>query len=345
MSEDNILNFEEIFEGYEKEIPVIIHNFPDPDAISSAMAATQLLKMAGLKPGKIYYSGEISHPQNKSMMTLLNIDAINYEEEPFEVGSEVIIVDTNNIGPESNQSSITAEDAVVKVVIDHHKGKNPRGASVDCRFVGATASIMWDYLVKTGFDFDTDEGKTLATALIVGITTDTSSLTSDTIADLDFDAYRELIKKVNKQKLISIMEYPLPPYLFDLRQRAFMDENKTIEESTIVSGIGIISQSKRDALPIIADEFLRMTGIMTSVVFAIIEDYIDISVRSKNITIDVGDFVQKVFGTGGGKQGAGRARIPLGFFSMNGDKETNEDTWELAKRLVFSKVLSNVKGE
>jgi nanoRNase/pAp phosphatase (c-di-AMP/oligoRNAs hydrolase) len=141
------------------------------------------------------------------------------------------------------------------------------------------------------------------------------------------------------------MNYPLPTYLFELRQRAFLKENQITEESVIVAGIGIINPSKRDALPIIADELLRMNGISTSIVFAIIGDNIDISVRSSDITLDISKFVQDVFGNGGGKQGAGRAIIPLGFFSMNGSDEINNDIWEVAKKMVISKSISNVKGE
>ena len=345
MLTDKQLNLKDIFSKYKKDIHIVIHNYPDPDAISSAMGVLQLLKVLKLKPGKIYYSGEISHPQNKSMVTLLNIDLTSYEEDTFKQGSKVILVDTNCVGPDSNQPIIDERDVDVADVFDHHKGRHPNEAKVDCRYTGSTATLVWEYLQASSYSFDTEEGKILATALITGIVTDTNHLMSDNITDLDFEAYKELLKSVDKQKLVSIMEYPLPPYLFDLRQKAFLDENKKTEQSTIVSGIGIISQSKRDALPIIADEFLRMTGIMTSIVFAIIDEYIDISVRSKNITVDVGDFVQKVFGTGGGKQGAGRSQIPLGFFSMNGDKTINTDIWEIAKKLVFTKVFSNVKGE
>lgn len=328
----------------DKEIHIVIHNFPDPDAISSAIGVLHYIKHIGKKPGHIYYSGEISHPQNKSLITLLNIELINYEQEPFPRGSDVIIVDTNNIGEGSNQSNIPHNEAHILAIIDHHKGKHPNDSQVDCRFVGASASIVWDYLTKVNYPFDSDEGKILATALIVGISTDTNSLMSDNIEDLDFVAYQDLIKKVDKQKLKSIMLFPLPSYLFELRQKAFLPENQLLVESTIASGVGIIKPSKRDAIPIIADELLRMNGITTSIVFAIIDDYIDISVRSNDITLDMGTFIQSVFQHGGGKQGSGRARIPLGFFAMNGDEELNNNIWEVSKKLIFSKTLSNVKG-
>jgi nanoRNase/pAp phosphatase (c-di-AMP/oligoRNAs hydrolase) len=338
-----IINFSEILSS-DKPTHVVIHNFPDPDAISSALGIVKLIKILGKKTGNIYYSGEVSHPQNKSLVTLLNAVLLDYEEEPCEKGSDIILIDTNNVGEESNQAQVDPKNVNILAVIDHHKGKHPKGAVVDYRNTGSTASIVWEYLVKSEYEFDGDDGKDLATALLTGIFTDTNSLMSDNISDLDFEAYQYLLKKVNKQKLNDIMNYPLPSYLFELRQKGFMDENQLKIESTIIAGIGIIKPAKRDALPIIADELLRMSGITTSIVFAIIEDYIDISVRSNDMTLDVGDFLQTVFKIGGGKQGAGRARIPMGFFSMCDNDEVNSSIWDVCKKLVFDRIHLNIKG-
>jgi nanoRNase/pAp phosphatase (c-di-AMP/oligoRNAs hydrolase) len=343
------IDFKELIGDEVKEIPIVIHNMPDPDAISSAMGIRAILHAHGYKPGPILFSGEVSHPQNRSMLTLLNIDYIkNISEFDPVPGTKVILVDTNSLGPESNQQDIDPDSVIVLAVIDHHKGKHPNGAKVDCRFVGSCASIVWEYLKDISYDFGSDEGKILATALVTGICTDTDTLMSDNACDIDFKAFQDLKPNVDKVKLNGIMRYPLPPYLFELRQKAFQEENKRLEESTMVSGIGVIAQAKRDALPIIADEFLRMTGVTTAVVFAIIkedEEYIDICVRSKNQTVDVGGFLQKVFGTGGGKHGAGRARIPLGFFSTEGSPDVNDDIWNLVNKLVHKKVFADVRGE
>lgn len=343
----NKIDFKEIFQDYDKEIPVIIHANPDPDAMSAAWGVSVLLRQLGLKPGGTFYSGEISHPMNKAMTTLLDMNLNRIDDSEFEEGTKVILIDTSNIGLDSNQPSLTEEQVEVSVVIDHHKGKNPKKAIVDRRTTGATASIIWEYLQSHNYEFKSDEGKLLATALVTGVFTDTQNLMSDSLTDLDFKAYESLIRVADKQKLASIMNYPLPQYLFDLRQQAFLEENKKVEESTIVSGVGIISGSKRDALPVIADEFVRMPGITTSVVFAIIKEdnHIELSARSNNITLDVGDFLQKCFSTGGGKLGAGGAKISLGFFSLNGNQDLNSETWDLAKRLVMSRVFSNLRGE
>ena len=339
------IDFVEVFKDYDKEIPIIIHNNPDPDAMSAAWGLSIYLKHKNLKCKGIYYAGEISHPMNKAMVTLLDINLIDYIEEPFELGLKAILVDTNNIGPGTNQPSIPIANVEIVAVIDHHKGKNPDNAVIDRRQVGAAASIVWDYLKEIGYDFVNDEGCLLATAIVTGVFTDTENLMSDNLTDLDFKTYESLIRSADKQKLASIMNYPLPQYLFELRQQAFLEENKKTSESIIVSGVGIISSAKRDALPVIADEFIRMPGITTSVVFAIIEDHIIISARSKNVTLDVGDFLNTCFGTGGGKPGAGGARVPLGFFSSNGNNDLDNEVWELAKKMVFNKVFGNSKKE
>jgi len=346
-AKEKTINWSEI-ENNEKPINIIIHNYPDPDAISSAMGVMQILKIYGHSGGNIYYTGEISHPQNKTMITLLGIGAnlINFNEEPIKY-CDIIVVDANGLGEGTNQLQINPIEHKLNIiaVIDHHKGKHPIGAKIDVRFVGACASIVWDYLNDLKYDFTSDSGITLATALVAGIFTDTQSLQSDNITSLDFKAYQNLLQYVDRQKLKNIMNYPLPSYLFELRQKAFMDENQQVTESMIVSGVGIIRGSKRDALPIIADELLRMSGIQTAIVFAIIDDNIDISIRSNDITVDISKFANSVFGSGGGKQGAGRAIIPLGFFEIISNDELNTRIWNVTKDLIFHKIRANVKGE
>lgn len=341
---NNQINLKELFVGYDKDVPIIIHNYPDPDCIGSALAVHHVLKSNGIKAGSIYYSGEISHPQNKSMLTLLNISMVNIESNPPENDSKAVLIDTNNIGEGSNQPYIKPDQIEIMAVIDHHKGKSPKNAKIDNRNVGACSSILWEYLKDLNYDFTTEEGELLATALILGIITDTNQLTSDNIADLDFDAYRDLLKHINRQKLVQLINYPLPSYLFELRQKAFLEENYKLDDATLVSGLGIITPAKRDAIPIIADEFLRMTGVTTSIVFAVIENKIDISVRSKNITLDVDAFVKTVFKNGGGKMGSGRAIIPLDFFYVDDNDLINNEVWNIAKKIVMTKVFQNVKG-
>jgi len=345
MSHKNILWSE--LGSEQKVIHIVMHDFPDPDSIASAMGVSQILRMVGKTVGNIYYTGEVSHPQNRTMITLLGANIINYVNEPFEDGSDVVVVDTNGVGPGTNQHQINPEKINLLAIIDHHKSKhvNSKDVAIDSRQVGACSSIVWEYLEGLKFDFSTEVGQLLSTALVTGIFTDTQSLQSDNISTIDFKAYQDLLQNVDKQKLKNIMNYPLPSYLFELRQKAFMENNQQLTESMIVSGIGIIKGGKRDALPIIADELLRMSGIQTSIVFAIVDDNIDISIRSNDVTLDVGHFAQTVFGAGGGKRGSGRALIPLGFFKLSDDEAMNVRVWEVVKEIIFDKIHVSVKGD
>lgn len=338
--ETSRIDFKGVLGDYDKEIHVIVHSYPDPDAISSALGIHHYLAALGYKVGNIYYSGEVSHPQNMAMLNILNLKMVDYDEHPFELGIKAILVDTSNIGPDSNQQSIDPKTVEIVAVVDHHRGKNPKCAKIDSREVGSCASIVWEYLNSVQYDFSTDEGSNLATSIVLGISTDTNFLTSENVTDLDFEAYKQVLNFINRQKFTQIMEYPLPVYLFELRQKAFLNENYKIEKSTLVSGLGVISPSKRDAIPIIAEEFIRMPGVTTSVVFAIIGDYISISIRSKNVTLDIDEFIKKVFGTGGGKRGSGGAKISLGFFYIENSESIIEEVWGITKKIIFSKIFS-----
>ena len=71
-----------------------------------------------------------------------------------------------------------------------------------------------------------DEDQTIATALSIGIKTDTADLTSDNTADLDWKASQDLIRLVNRKHLQAIVNYPIPPYHFELR--SFLDKEENI---------------------------------------------------------------------------------------------------------------------
>jgi len=64
-------NFIESIKDSEEPINVIMHNVPDPDAMGSAIGVQFLLRKLG-KDSQIYYGGEISHPQNKTLVNVLD---------------------------------------------------------------------------------------------------------------------------------------------------------------------------------------------------------------------------------------------------------------------------------
>jgi nanoRNase/pAp phosphatase (c-di-AMP/oligoRNAs hydrolase) len=198
------------------------------------------------------------------------------------------------------------------------------------------------------FEEKDEMDEVVATALLVGIKTDTSDLMSENVKDLDFKASQNLMSFVNRGDLQKIVNYPIPPYHFELRSQLDQEDNIRTEAGVFAGGIGYLSPTKRDALPTMAEERSRVEGIETAFVFGIVGDHIQVSVRSVGASVDVNALCQKIFGKqyAGGKMGSGAAKIPLDFLSVNqaSPDEVKDKLWDAVKALVMDKIFHVMKG-
>ena len=322
--------------------PVAIHthNTPDPDALASAFGIQWMLKKNG-RESHIYYGGEISHPQNKTMVNYLGIGAQRIEEFNEDNYEFNIIVDAT----ESN-STIEKPD----VVIDHHKSKSKAKKHI-IESVGAVSTIIYEMINELGLKFEDEYDLNVATALYIGVKTDTHDLLSDNTIDRDYEASIGLLPFVDKKKLQSIIEYPLPAYFYELEYELQKEGNNKIEGSCWVGSVGVIARAKRDALPILAEKMLRREGIETSVVMAVVGDVLDASVRSTNASLNVDQFCKKVFTKeySGGKLGSGGTKSPLGVCSLEFEgkslpDEIRNQMWNGIKEGLFYKILHIASG-
>lgn len=329
-------------------VAIVMHPNPDPDCIGAAVGLNKILQAWNPEIKSTYlYSGEISHAQNKTMVNVLNIPMSDMAEmENLEDQFDAFIA--VDVMPERAFGDLATRECLM--VIDHHKADTQLAEIKDIRPVGATSSIIDEYMKIDGIEFkeNDDSDAIVATALTVGIKTDTSDMMSESTKDLDWKAYQHLMEHVSRRYLQAITHYPIPPYQFELRSKLDREENVRIHGSVFVGGVGLISPTKRDALPTMADERSRSEGIETAFVFAIIGDHIEVSVRSVGLSVDVNSLCQKIFGRqyAGGKMGAGAAKIPLGFLALdpNMSEELKDKMWEAVKELMIDKILHVVSG-
>jgi len=331
------------------KIGILMHPTPDPDCIASAYAMSRLInKIRPEVATAMIYDGELSHSQNKTLVNVLSISLTHASEieDIAEFADTFIAVDTV-----TERSAIgNNKDLSCFLCIDHHRVTTKRSEHLDIRTIGSTATIVWDYYNKLGIELEenNDDDQVIATALSVGIKTDTNDLTSDNTADIDWKASQELIRLVNRKDLQDIVSYPIPPYYFELRSYLDNPENTKSDKSVFVGGVGCITNSKRDALPMMAEERCRVEGIETAFVFAIVGDNIEVSVRSVGLSVDVNAVCQKLFGKqyAGGKMGAGAAKIPLGFlsFSTSSPEDVREKMWEAVKIFIIEKIFHVMGG-
>jgi len=335
------MNFPELLATFPDGLVAIhTHNTPDPDALASAYGMQWILKRHG-KESHIFYDGEVSHPQNKTLVNYLGIGAQKIEEYDSEAYSYNIIVDATE-----NNSTIDKPD----LVIDHHAAKTKVKQNI-IESVGSNCTIIYRLINELNLKFEDEHDFAIATALYIGIKTDTNDLLSDNTVDKDYNASIGLLPYVDKKKLQAILEYPLPAYFYELEYELQNDINNKIEGSCWVGSVGVIAKAKRDALPIIADKMLRREGIETSVVLAIVGDYLDASVRSTNASLNVDQFCKKVFDKkhSGGKLGSGGTQSPLGVCSLEVDgkplpDEIRNKMWSGIKEGLFYKILHIASG-
>jgi nanoRNase/pAp phosphatase (c-di-AMP/oligoRNAs hydrolase) len=104
----------------EKHV-VVLHDYPDPDAIASAYAHKLISAQFGIDTD-IFYTGEISHHQNLALVKLLAIQMIQYSPGQ-EMGGYQAAVFLDHQGTTVEQLVCALEEANVPVllIIDHHQ--------------------------------------------------------------------------------------------------------------------------------------------------------------------------------------------------------------------------------
>ncbi|GGM67576.1 nanoRNase/pAp phosphatase (c-di-AMP/oligoRNAs hydrolase) [Halarchaeum rubridurum] len=324
------------------ELTIVCHNNPDPDCLASALALGRIAAAAGVDERRILYSGEISHQQNRAFVNLLDVDLATLDPESVrdrEEGSLLAFVD--HAVPGANNR--VPEGTPVDVVIDHH----PHDA-LDARFVdhregvGATATILAEYVRELDVDLD----GTLATALLFAIRRETLGFLRG-VTRAEYDAAAFLHEAADADLLRRLASPAVSGATADAIATAI--EHRTIRGSTLLSNVG--RTSERDALPQAADYLATLEGVETAIVFGIVEDTVQLSARSTDSRVHVGDALGDAFadvGNAGGHREMAGGEIPLGIFAddaADGDALCDLVATVVTARLADAFGLEGVEGE
>lgn len=314
----------------EGKFAIIVHNNPDPDAISSAMGLKEIAASVGVK-AEILYKGKIGHHENKAFVNLLDIEldkSMDFNPSEYK---KIAMIECSFPGV----NNLLPHDMEVDIVIDHHQADidDVKAEYVDIRSnIGATATIMTKYLQDLEIPIKTE----LATALLYGIKTDTDDFRRNTDpADLTAAAY--LYPLANHDILSKIESPSRSTEEIDVLGDAI--NNREIKGSYLFSNVGTIHD--RDTLAQAADYLLTLEGVTTTIIFGLSEDYIYISGRSRDDRINIGEVMREAFGEerAGGHALLAGGQIPLGVFSGTKDKQT---LLKLAEEAVMKRLLSVV---
>ncbi len=149
---------------------ILMHDFPDPDALASAYGLQHLARMAFGIESRIAYRGEIGRMENRAMVRLLRIPIYRFRSPWLNRHAAIALVDTqpafsNNPFPKHRRAAL---------VLDQHPSKVIPEADLaivapDC---GATCVLVAQALLQSRVPIPSR----LATALAYGILTDTLDL-------------------------------------------------------------------------------------------------------------------------------------------------------------------------
>lgn len=276
------------------ELGIVIHRDPDPDAIASAYALQQLSEHYNVS-ADIFYSGEITHQENRSLVNKIGIDMKELDDQDVVAdydGTALLDTGITNSGLADDPDADPAFQ--VDIVIDHHPGWDEYTDHVQDvldvqRDRGSTASIVSDYYQLLGVEPDRD----VATALLHGTRSDTHAFDPNkntfTVDDLETETY--LHRYADMSSLAEIVRSPMTEETADVISRA-IDNRTSIGDTKLFSYVGDVDES--DALPQAADFLSKIKGTETAVVAGVEtsteEDAhnIRVSARSRDIELDLG---------------------------------------------------------
>ncbi|QCJ47903.1 MULTISPECIES: DHH family phosphoesterase [Haloprofundus] len=314
-------------------LAVVTHDNPDPDAIASAVALCRIAETVGVEADACYF-GEISHQENRALVNLLDLQLRNLESnDDLEPYAGIALVDHSRPGVNDGLDPET----LVDIVIDHH----PPRAPVEARFVdlrsevGATSTLLADYLERLGRDLD----RTVATALLYGIRVDTKDFTRE-VSKMDFEATAYLLERVDASVLERVETPSMSADVFETIARAI--RNREVRGTALASCVGKITD--RDALAQAAERLLDMEGVEVSLVYGFEGGTVYVSGRARGTDIDLGETLRDALGqigSAGGHADMAGAQLPLGILE-NVEDDAKEPLTEVVRGIVSGRFFETL---
>jgi nanoRNase/pAp phosphatase (c-di-AMP/oligoRNAs hydrolase) len=291
--EGRIEQLHEALSDGDGPVLVLVHDYPDPDCLASALGAKHLLEMWGFT-ATIAHGRGLGRPENKAMAGLLNLELALLDEIDPEAFRGALLLDTQ---PGAGNNSLP-ECVPVRAVVDHHPEKDgglENVPFVDLRLTtGATSTIVLEYLDTAGAEVDAR----LATALYLGIKTDTDSLERDA-SPADVAAYVRLLPDVDLPTVRKVNHVPLTEEYFGLLRRAI--GNATRQGEALVANVGAVSQP--DLLSAVSDILIDSKETAWALALGWNEGRVYLSLRIRPPRKNAGNLMRRTvegLGSGGG---------------------------------------------
>lgn len=311
-------------------LAIPLGGYPDPDAMASGWALAEIAAREGVT-ARVLRAYPVSHAENRFMVQALGVPIERYD--PADAShrfTAFALVD----GFEIDRGFGRLAELPCVAIWDHHEGDvRIRAPLLDVRkTAGAASTIATEYLDRAGvLDGDGsllvsgawpapggDPRTRLATALLVGIASDTEDYLLAHAAD--FEASARLVTLANRPLFRRIHRRAYTPSALDSLERALADVRRC--GTLAVAWIGPVDPDERDTIPQAADILVSRADLDTVVVFGQVGATLDGSFRTLNPAVHPRQMIVGALGVddtgrpfGGGREGKGGFRLPLASIS------------------------------
>lgn len=348
--DDRAVAFAEFLQRHKGERHIAaLQDFPDPDAISSALAYKLLAERYNISVD-IVYEGRISHQENQALVQALELHLTRFTEGMALDYDGAVFIDNQGTTTRLLDRLTQAEVPAV-AIIDHHA---PQGLLTpeysDIRPVGAAATILTDY-IRSGEIVSLDAEKSdhvhLATALVHALRTETLGFIR--AGPEEYAAASFLSRYHDAQLLESILKVQRSRGTMDVINIALTD--RLLNGGFSIAGVGYVRHADRDAIPQATDFLLTEENVHTAIVYGILmgegeREVVVGSMRTSRLTVDVDQYLKSALGSdargryyGGGRSRAGGFEIPVGFLEGQQDSEQMRMKWEAFDQQIRARLL------
>lgn len=329
---------------------VALQDFPDPDAISSAVAYRMLAARFGIET-TIVYEGRVSHQENLALVHVLDIDITRFTDS-LPLGEYHGAVFIDNQGTTTRLTDRLEKAGVPTVaIIDHHARQGILEPEYeDIRPIGAAATIFADYLRSDRIltlDAANADHVALATALMHALRSETNGFIR--AGSEEYAAGAFLSHFHDPEQVEKILRVQRSRGTMDVIRIALTD--RIVIEGYCIAGVGYLRPTDRDAIPQATDFLLTEDNVTTAIVYGILmgegeREVVVGSVRTSRLTLDVDQFLKNALGAdargrfyGGGRSRAGGFEIPVGFLEGATDPDQMKLKWEAFNQQIRGKLL------
>ena len=289
-----------------KEVVIVTHNNPDPDAIAAGWCIRELITKTIKKPVRLVAGGDVVRAENRLMLEVLSppLELVRHLYSNPLMG--IVLVDCSS--GMTNHLATNIETSPV-AVIDHHnagKEKNPSNYSDIRGHVAATASIATSYLQEQNIE----PSPKLATAILYAIETETAGGES-AYSSLDLSIITWLTPRADRKLLAEIRHAPVEPTYYAEITLAF--QNSRIYDDTVFCILP--HASSPEIVAEVADLLIRCKTINRVFCGAVVKTDMFVSVRTTGSGGNATQLVRAILkglGNGGGhsRRAGGRIILP-----------------------------------